>query len=66
MLVLLILIGLLIIPSICFAHSGTVMNSALNYLSFIFPFLSGILYSCRNFFKRVFLRKKPYKAYDKN
>lgn len=48
------IIGLLIIPSVCYAHSGAIINTVSNYAPFIIPFLSSLIYSCRKFFKRLY------------
>jgi hypothetical protein len=50
--ILITLIGLLIIPSVCFAHSGTVARAVASYLPFFLPFLSGIILACYRFIKR--------------
>ena len=57
---LLTLLGLFLIPAICFAHSGTIFNAVSNYLPFLFPFISGFVIAFRKFFAkylRFFKRK---------
>lgn len=39
------------IPSICSAHSGTLINAASNYLPLIMPMVIGAVATCRNYIK---------------
>lgn len=38
------------VPSICSAHSGTLINAVTSYLPFIAPIIAGVVASWKNFF----------------
>ncbi len=38
------------VPSICSAHSGTLINACTSYLPFIAPIVAGVVASFKNFF----------------
>lgn len=54
MTILLTTIGLILVPSICFAHSGTVFKAVSNYLPFLIPFISAVVIGCRKYIARFF------------
>jgi hypothetical protein len=56
--ILLALTALLFVPAVCYAHSGTVARAVANYLPFFLPLLSGLLYACRNYLRRLLFWKK--------
>lgn len=39
------------IPSICSAHSGTLINAVSNYMPLIIPMVFGAVATCRNYIK---------------
>ena len=52
------LICILSVPSICSAHSGTLINAVSSYLPFIMPVILGAVATCKNFFSDIFNRFK--------
>jgi len=54
--ILLLIFSILIIPSVCSAHSGNLINAFSNYLPFIVPFIAGAVATCKNFFAQFFAR----------
>jgi hypothetical protein len=56
--VLLMVVSLMIIPAVCFAHSGMLVNAVSNYWPFLVPALSGIFVACRRFFMHFFYHVK--------
>ncbi len=48
------------VPSICSAHSGTLVNAVTSYLPFIAPIVAGIVASWKNFFGTFTARFKNF------
>ena len=43
----------LMIPSLCFAHSGTVLNAVSNYLPVLIPLIAGIAAFGKRFITQI-------------
>lgn len=64
--ILLATLGLILVPSICYAHSGTVFKTVANYLPFLVPFISAAVISCRKYIARFFNFLTNKKSDDKD
>lgn len=54
MTILLNTLGLILVPSICFAHSGAVLNAVSNFLPLLIPFISAAVIAFRKHIARLF------------
>ena len=54
MLAFLVLAGILGVPAVCHAHSGTVFRAATSILPLLLPFLSAAIFACRNRVRHFF------------
>ena len=50
--------GILIVPSTCSAHSGTIINAVSNYLPFIVPTILGFVAAGKEFIAEFIKRFK--------
>ena len=54
MLTFLVFAGILGVPAVCHAHSGTVFRAATSILPLLLPFLSAAMFACRRRIQQFF------------